>query len=62
MAASTYSREELIESCQGLVRSLAAKVQKGVPRRLELEDLISYGQVGLAEAARDFDATSLWRK
>src|SRR5208283_2046945 len=26
-----------------------------IPSSIELEDLISYGQIGLAEAARDFD-------
>ncbi|OYV84498.1 MAG: hypothetical protein B7Z73_15315 [Planctomycetia bacterium 21-64-5] len=49
------SPQELIASCQGLVRSLAWKIHANVPRRIELDDLISYGQVGLAEAARDFD-------
>jgi RNA polymerase sigma factor for flagellar operon FliA len=55
MAALVKTREQLIEECQGLVRSLAAKIQQGLPRHLDLDDLISYGQVGLAEAARDFD-------
>ncbi len=46
---------ELIHSCQGLVRSIAWKIHQKLPRTVELDDLISYGQVGLAEAARDFD-------
>lgn len=46
---------QLIEDCQGLVRSLASQIHRNLPRHLELEDLIAYGQVGLAEAARDFD-------
>lgn len=45
----------LIEKSQGLVRSLAAKIHCTLPPYLELDDLIAYGQVGLAEAARDFD-------
>jgi len=47
---------ELIQSCQGLVRSIAWKIHQRLPRSVELDDLIGYGQVGLAEAARDFDA------
>jgi len=53
----TPTRQALIEECQGLVRSLAAGIHRKLPKHVELADLISYGQVGLAEAARDFDAT-----
>jgi RNA polymerase sigma factor for flagellar operon FliA len=49
------SPTELITSCQGLVRSIAWKIHQRLPRSVELDDLISFGQVGLAEAARDFD-------
>jgi RNA polymerase sigma factor for flagellar operon FliA len=49
------SPSELITSCQGLVRSIAWKIHQRLPRSVELDDLIGYGQVGLAEAARDFD-------
>jgi RNA polymerase sigma factor for flagellar operon FliA len=45
----------LIEQCQGLVRSLAVQTRRKFPPYVELDDLIEYGQVGLAEAARDFD-------
>jgi len=55
MTPGAKNREELIGQCQGLVRSLALGVQKSLPRHMELDDLISYGQLGLAEAARDFD-------
>jgi RNA polymerase sigma factor FliA len=55
MTAISLTREQLIEQCQGLVRSMALKIQKGLPRHIDLDDLISYAQVGLAEAARDFD-------
>jgi len=44
-----------IEDCQGLVRSLALGISRRLPPTVELEDLIAYGQVGLGEAARDFD-------
>ncbi len=46
---------DLINSCQGLVRSLAWKIHRRVHAHADLDDLIGYGQVGLAEAARDFD-------
>lgn len=42
-------------SCQGLVRNLAWKIHQKIGGRVDLEDLISYGQVGLAEAAARFD-------
>ena len=38
------------------MRSIAWKIHQRLPRTVELDDLIGYGQVGLAEAARDFDA------
>lgn len=49
-------RQRLMASCQGLVRSIAWKIHKRLPPHVDLEDLVAYGQVGLAEAARDFDA------
>jgi RNA polymerase sigma factor for flagellar operon FliA len=49
-------RQRLITSCQGLVRSIAWKVHQRLPPHVDLEDLVAYGQVGLAEAARDFDS------
>ncbi len=57
MAASCQSPQELIAGCQGLVRSLASQIHRKLPAHLELDDLVAYGQVGLAEAARDFDPT-----
>ena len=47
--------EQLIEESQGLVRFLARQIHRRAPQHVELDDLIAYGQVGLAEAARDFD-------
>lgn len=46
---------QLIADGQALVRSLAARIQRSVPVRVDLEDLIAYGEIGLAESARDFD-------
>ena len=37
------------------MRSIATSVRRKSPRNIELDDLIAYGQVGLAQAARDFD-------
>ncbi len=48
--------QEHILDCQGLVRSLAWKIHRKLPRSVDLDDLIAYGQVGLSQAARDFDA------
>lgn len=45
----------LIEECQGLVRSIALRAHSRAAHRVELDDLIAYGQVGLAQAAREFD-------
>jgi RNA polymerase sigma factor FliA len=44
-----------IAECQGLVHSLAAQIHRKLPSYVEFEDLVEYGEVGLAEAARDFD-------
>ncbi|HEX4128850.1 MAG TPA: sigma-70 family RNA polymerase sigma factor [Pirellulales bacterium] len=55
MTAVNQSTQSLIEDCQGLVKSLALKIHRTLPASVELDDLIGYGQVGLAEAARDFD-------
>lgn len=49
-------RQQLMASCQGLVRSIAWKIHQRLPSHVDLDDLVAYGQVGLAEAARDFDA------
>jgi RNA polymerase sigma factor FliA len=51
----TVDREQLINDCQGLVKSLALKVHKQVGGNPDLDDLISDGQIGLAQAAKDFD-------
>jgi RNA polymerase sigma factor FliA len=55
VTTSTGNIQQAVEECQGLVRSLALKIHRGLPRRIDLDDLIGYGQVGLVEAARDFD-------
>jgi RNA polymerase sigma factor for flagellar operon FliA len=47
---------ELIAEGQGLVRSLALGIHRSLPIPMDLDDLIAYGQLGLAEAAQAFDA------
>lgn len=55
MATAPDSVAALIDECQGLVRSLAVAIHRKLPPNVELDDLIAYGQVGLVEAAREFD-------
>jgi RNA polymerase sigma factor for flagellar operon FliA len=55
MGTPSISPEALIDQCQGMVRSLAAAIHRKLPSHVDLDDLIAYGQVGLVEAARDFD-------
>jgi RNA polymerase sigma factor for flagellar operon FliA len=53
----TQSPSELIAEGRALVRSLALRIYRSIPVRVELDDLIAYGELGLAEAARDFDVS-----
>lgn len=48
---------ERIYACQGLVKSIAWSIHRKLPPSVDLDDLIGYGQVGLAEAAKGFDAS-----
>jgi RNA polymerase sigma factor FliA len=52
---TTASAQALIDSCQGLVRSLAWKIHQQLPPGVDLDDLIAYGQVGLTQAATEYD-------
>jgi RNA polymerase sigma factor for flagellar operon FliA len=45
----------LMASYLGLVRALAWRIHQQLPRSVELEDLVGYGCVGLAEAARSYN-------
>lgn len=51
----TGNNAELMEIGQPLVYSIASRVHRNVPIRVDMDDLIAYGELGLAEAARDFD-------
>lgn len=53
--AFTEDRAQLVEKYGQYVRSLANAVRKQFNARLDMEDLVSYGTVGLFEAAERFD-------
>jgi RNA polymerase sigma factor for flagellar operon FliA len=52
---SAASEKDLIQQGQALVRSLATRISRQSPPGVDFEDLVAYGELGLAEAARDFD-------
>jgi RNA polymerase sigma factor FliA len=54
---NNQTQQRLIEENQGLVRSLAASIHKKVPQTVDIDDLTAYGQLGLAEAAQDYDSS-----
>ena len=55
MTNQSPTLDRLIEESLGLVRSLASQIHRKGPPNVDLEDMIAYGQIGLAEAAHDFD-------
>jgi RNA polymerase sigma factor FliA len=54
MSSVDSANRVLIDEGQALVRSLAVQIARSTGVRIDLEDLIAYGQIGLAEAARDY--------
>jgi RNA polymerase sigma factor FliA len=50
------TRDALIERHQHLARVIACQSLPGLPKSIELEDLVSAGYIGLIEAADAFDA------
>lgn len=55
MSQLTAEQEQRVSDCQGLVRHLANQMRGRLPTWIEMDDLISYGQVGLMQAVRDYD-------
>ena len=55
-ASSARQRDEMFTLHQGLVRAIAWKTHQRLPRAVELDDLVAYGQIGLLEAIAAFDA------
>lgn len=51
----TENRAQLLDKYGPYVRSLANTVRKQFNARLDLEDLVAYGNIGLFEAAERFD-------
>lgn len=58
MSTLNLTDEDLVLRYQGFVRSVATTAWKSVLGNVELEDLISYGQLGLVQAARSYDPQS----
>ncbi len=54
--AAGLGRKELAEKYTPYVRSIAGKVKKTLSKDIEFDDLVSYGMLGLFEAADRFDA------
>lgn len=48
-------RDALIEQNRSYARALAIRVMRGLPFSVDLEELISFGTLGLVEAAERFD-------
>jgi len=48
--------EVLVERHLGLVEAIARKTHRSLPKFVELDDLIGFGNIGLVEASRRFDA------
>jgi RNA polymerase sigma factor for flagellar operon FliA len=55
MTLSQTDRQKLVEDGQGMVYSLASQIYRNIPIRVDFEDLVAYGEVGLSQAARDFN-------
>ena len=53
---SVSQSHELIAEGRAIVRSLALRIHRNLPIRVDLDDLIAYGELGLVEAAQDFQA------
>ncbi|HEY0100445.1 MAG TPA: sigma-70 family RNA polymerase sigma factor [Pyrinomonadaceae bacterium] len=52
---SLADRDQLIEQHRSYVRALAIKTMQAMAARVDLQELIAYGDVGLIEAAERFD-------
>jgi len=47
--------QALVEANQGMVVSLAKAIHRKLPAQFAMEDLVAYGQLGLAEAAKSYE-------
>ncbi|MBX3421652.1 MAG: sigma-70 family RNA polymerase sigma factor [Pirellulaceae bacterium] len=44
-----------IDHSQGMVRSIATRIHVGLPKSVQYDDLVGYGQLGLVQAAQSYD-------
>lgn len=44
-----------VDQCQGMVRSIARRIQSRLPDNVSFDDLVAYGQLGLVQAAHSYD-------
>lgn len=51
------NHDAMVFEHQGLVRAIAWKIHRRLAGKVELDDLVAYGQLGLLEAIAAFDAT-----
>lgn len=49
------SRDELILQYRPYVRNIVGKIMKTISKDVDFEDMVSYGEIGLIEAAERFD-------
>ncbi|MHB8971785.1 MAG: sigma-70 family RNA polymerase sigma factor [Pirellulaceae bacterium] len=56
MKTTSSPQQSLIEQGQALVHLLAGKIHRRVGGSADLDDLVAYGELGLAQAAGNFDA------
>lgn len=54
-APTLVDREELVERYRPFVYSIAKQVSQSFPMRIDFEELVSYGMIGLLEAADRYD-------
>lgn len=54
MTASEQTPQMLVEENQKLVHALAKKIHSRLPHHIRFEDVLSYGQLGLTQAARTY--------
>lgn len=52
------AEHQLMHTHQGLVKSIAISIHQSLGGTFELEDLIAYGQIGLAQCAAKYDSTT----
>lgn len=56
MTVELKTSQQLINESQALVKSIASKIYRRLPPNVNFDDILSYGQVGLVQAARSFRA------